>query len=187
MGGKRKVAVHMPGAHIVHGPAREEGVERNGQTEMVLSTMVGGVIGRRVMLHTLLGPADFACLCSGKGFSQPSPQHWAVGGAPFQVSFLSHCLLSEFQYLTIISEGCMSIAGGRKAKFRMELSLERISVSLMSAAMQRVGAGEPLVLNFDSGTASLAEAAFSFDIDQKGDTHGCMASGCGFLAISPRM
>jgi len=183
MGGKGNVAAPLPRAHTLHGSVSEAGFERLRPTEIVLSTMVGGVIGRRVVLHALLGPADFMVPCSGKGFSQAAQKHWEIGLAPFQVSFLSHSLCSEFQYLTIVSEGSMRIADGREVDFRMELSLERIGVSLTSAAMQRAAGRGPLTLNFDSSPASLTEAAFSFDIDQEGDIHGGPYSGCGFLAI----
>lgn len=197
MGGKRNVSLPLSWAIATKGSAgtalqeAERPAETSGQLslterrqkEMLLSTMVGGVIGRRVLLHPLLDPADFAQPCSGQAFNIPPPPLCGVADVPFRVSFLSHCLFTAFECLTIRSEGCMNIACGHKADFQMELSLERISVSLTSAAMQWTRGCEPLTLNFNSSPLILTEAAFSFDIHPEGTAHEGTCSGCGFLVI----
>jgi hypothetical protein len=197
MGGKRNVSLPLSWPMATKGYAgttlreNEKPAEASGQLslterrqkEMLLSTMVEGVIGRRILLHPLLDPADFAQTCSRKEFNTPTPPLCGVADVPFRVSFLSHCLFTAFECLTIRSEGCMNIACGYKADFQMELSLERISVSLTSVAMQWTRGCEPLTLNFNSSPLSLTEAAFSFDIHLEGTAHEGPCSGCGFLVI----
>jgi hypothetical protein len=182
MGGKGNVAVPILWEQFLHGSATEAGSTKHQQKETIIASMVGGVIGRRVMLHTLLGPGDFVQPCSQPGFG--FPQHRENNEVQFQISFLSHRFHSELQYITIVSEGSMCIVGGRRVDLWMELSLERICVSLTCAPMQRAAGGGPLTLNFNSSPLYLTEAAFSFDIDQEGANHGVPCSGCGFLAIT---
>jgi hypothetical protein len=155
------------------------------QTERVIAALAGEVIGRNVILHSLLGSTDFVALYSGKGSSQSLPKHLELGGAPFQVSFLSHKLHYECQYLTIVSKGYLRLTDGRETDVWMELSLERIGVSPAGAAIKWVKGESPLVLNFGSSPESLTEAAFSFDIDRDRDRYG-WSSGCGFLTMISR-
>jgi len=153
------------------------------QAETVITTLVGQVIGREIILHALLESADFAGMYPGKVRSASQPKQWNLGGVPFQASFLSHTLHYECQYLTIVSKGGFKTFDGRKTDLWMELSLERIGVSPGSAAIQWEKGCMPLVLNFDAGPETFIETAFSFDTDQESDTYGCSYSGCGFLTI----
>ena len=193
MGGIKKCSSQRPWINAVNGPgdrvllrAGGKGCSETGlQTEMVIAALAGQVIGREVVLHSLLGSMDFVALYSGKGSSQSLLRYLELGGAPFRVSFLSHKLHYECQYLTIVSKGYLRVADGRETNVWMELSLERIGVSPAGTAIQWVKGESPLILSFDSSPERLTEAAFSFDIDRDRDRSG-WSSGCGFLTITNR-
>ena len=154
------------------------GPERR-KREKIIAAMVQGVVGQRIVLHTLLGSEDFAGLHSGDDGSRPVPKQWKLGGAPFQVSLLSRSLYYECRHLTIVSKGALRIPDGRETRLWMELSLERGCVLPGSRGAED---GMPLILNFAASPNSFAETAFSFDIDQDNDSYGC-SSGCGFVTI----
>ena len=195
MGGVKKISLQRPWENAVNGPvgdillsAGQKPAESGHagiyqRTEMVITTLVGQIIGRKIFLHTLLGSADFSDQYTEKGKSASQPKRWNLRGEPFQIAFFSHALHYDCQYLTIVSKGRLKAFDGRKTDLWMELSLERIGVSPASTAMQWEQNGMPLVVNFDAGPENLSETAFSFDTDQENDVFGCSYSGCGFLAI----
>jgi hypothetical protein len=166
----------VPGQGKPAGTRGAGGSERR-EREKIITAMVQGVIGKRIVLHTLLGCEDFAGLYSGDDRSRPVPKQWELGGVPFQASLLSHSLHYECRHLTIVSKGSLRIPDGRETSVWMELSLERGCVPPGSRGMED---GMPLILNFAASPGSFAETAFSFDIDQ--DNYG-LTSGCGFVTI----
>lgn len=197
MEGRKICPISLPGGCTVHvredrrrrqgkGPGFMEGVmetrlRRDGLMDRVITKIVEAVIGRRIMLHDLLGLADFALLYSGKANNRPLWRYRHVHGAPFRVSLLSHRLDFDNQYLTIVSEGYIQIIPGVKIAVLMELSVERIGVSPQGAAMCWAEKREPLILTFDLGPEAFGETAFSFDIGEGGTRSGL--AGCGFLAF----
>ncbi len=169
----------IPGQVGPAGTGRAGGPERR-EREKIITAMVQGVIGRRILLHTLLGCEDFAGLHSGDDGSRQDPKQWDLGGTPFQVALLSHSLHYECRHLTIVSKGSLRLPGGRETRVWMELSLERGCVLPGNAVTQGVEGGAPLILNFAASPNRFAETAFSFGMDQ--DNYG-WSSGCGFVTI----
>jgi hypothetical protein len=152
----------------------------------VIACMVGGVIGHHVLLHSLLGPSDFMLLNRERNTGLPVRQQWSLNGAPFQVRFNSHLSHYEYQNIIIQSTGTLRAVDGRKIDLLMELTMERLSVSLKGAAMQWVmrKTEKPLILDFDSGPENFSETAFSFDIGGTDSKTIGVHAGCGFLAIA---
>ena len=173
----------------VHGQFKPAGTEGAGglgrwKWEKIITAMVQGVIGYRIVLHTLLGPEDLSRLHSGEDRSRALPKQWELGGVPFQVSLLSHSLHYECRCLTIVSKGSLRIPDGRETRVWMELSL---GSGCVPPGSRGVEGGMPLILNFAASPGSFTETAFSFDIDQNNDSCGC-SSGCGFVTIiSPKV
>ncbi len=149
--------------------------------ETIIAGLVAGVIGWPVVLHDLLGSADFAPLYSGRGECCPMLRCRYIHGVPFQVAFHSHGLDYANRLLTIVSKGDLKIIHRRKVPILMELSLERIAVSPLGAAMQWAGGDEPLVLDFNRGPEVFSETAFSFNIGKEGRAG---LAGCGFVAFA---
>ena len=172
----------IPGQVKPAGTGGAGGSERRREREKIITSMVQGVIGQRIMLHSLLGCEDFAGLHSGDDRSRPVPKQWEPGGVPFRVSLLSKSMHYECRHLTIVSQGSLLVPEGRETSMWMELSLER---GCVLPGSRGGGGGMPLILNFVSSPGSFAETAFSFDIDQ--DNYG-RSSGCGFVTIiSPNL
>ena len=149
--------------------------------ETVIAAMAGGIIGRRVSLHALLGclpdpfPEREAC--------RSQPGRWELGGGPFQVCFAAHSLHLESPNLIVVSKGDMQTKDGRRAQVLMELSLAPQVVTSVAMVLRR-GEGEgPLSLYFAAGPQSLTETAFSFEAELEGNIGRCPCAGCGYLSI----
>jgi len=196
MGGRKKRTAGPPGTCAVWMPCGGRSVERgraavetihkspkagSGFLDAVIARMVGVVIGRRVVLHDLLSPDDFAFIYAGKEGNRPLWRYRHVGGVPFHVALLSHDLQHTEVHPTIVSNGYLELARGREIPVLMEVCVDRNGISELGAVMQVDKRKEPLVLNFDLGPVSFQETAFSFDICGEG-LYGL--SGCGFIAFS---
>ncbi len=199
MGGRKRVFGDPPGQGIVkvspcgyrvgkdsHGVKETTGAlsERSRYMGGVVTKMVEKVIGRHIVLHDLLGPDDFASLYSGKGTGRPLWRYRHDRGVPFRATLLRFDLDFKKKHMTVLSTGYLELVPGRKIPLLMELTVERIGVSLQSVVMRGGEKTTPLTFHFDSGPDVFSEIAFSFDIGEGNRPYGI--SGCGFLAFPDR-
>lgn len=93
----------------------------------------------------------------------------------------------EKQTMSFSAEGMVKTADGREIKFDLDLNLSRefasrLDISIRAGDAVRV---DPLVINFDSASATLTSEKYSFDIDADGteDQISFATGGSGFLAF----
>jgi hypothetical protein len=193
MGGTMKYSLPVSGVRAVHRPAtraqaqgyeEQRYFETSRQTEKVIAAMVGEVIGRQGVLHALLEPADFPVrfVAKNEGRCRWS-RRCEAGPGPLQVSFSSHRMYYECQYVTIVSEGSLRSADGKQTGVVMEVSLERIGIPLTRRTRQWTKGNNPLIVNFTTGPVIFTEAAFSFDIEREGTHRNHRLLGCGYMAV----
>lgn len=93
----------------------------------------------------------------------------------------------EKQTMSFSAEGTVKTADGKEIDFGLDLSMSREFASSLDVSIRAGDAVkvDPLVINFDSPTATLTNSKFSFDIDNDGDKDqvSFATGGSGFLAF----
>jgi hypothetical protein len=155
--------------------------QTSGAMSAVITQVVAEIIGRRVILHELLGAADFASIYAGKEGSRPLWRYRYDSETPFGITLLSHKVLYSKRQLTIFSDGYLKPAHGKGLPLMMEVCVDKAGVSQSGAANQKEEK-RSLTLRFDYGPATFFETAFSFDIIKNVGSYG--VTGCGFVGFS---
>jgi hypothetical protein len=123
------------------------------------------------------------------------PENWrqqpAGGGSPASTLRIRHERYErheEREQTCVSACGLVKTVDGREIRFNLDLSMDRqflaercVGVEFTAPAVLR----DPLVINFDGGTAGLADTGFRFDLDGDGKTEqiAFAAPGSGFLAL----
>lgn len=92
---------------------------------------------------------------------------------------------SEKEAMSFQTEGIINTSDGRTIKVDLQLNLSRSFVTQSNLSIKGGDAlVDPLVINFDSASASLTQTKFSFDLDLDGknDQISFTGQGSGFLA-----
>ncbi len=110
-----------------------------------------------------------------------------IGGQQVSLSFSSHKVHWEYEYLKFNSSGSISTGDGRNISFSLDLSVHRTTM-VKQSIIGRAASGlyiDPLVLNFGSGIQSLSDQFFTFDLDGDGtpDKIPGLRENSGFLAL----
>lgn len=104
------------------------------------------------------------------------------------LSFSTEDYYTEQENTMFSSVGTVRTADGREINFNVDLTMSRsftqkYQQELNLAALQRTC--DPLVINFDTDTASLSDQKFKFDVDADGeeDDISMLGAGSGYLAL----
>lgn len=104
------------------------------------------------------------------------------------LSFSAEEYYTEQENTLFSSVGTVRTADGREINFNVDLSMSRsftqaYQQELNLAALQQTC--DPLVINFDTDTASLSDQKFKFDVDADGqeDNISMLGAGSGYLAL----
>lgn len=104
------------------------------------------------------------------------------------LSFSAEDYYTEQENTLFSSVGTVRTADGREINFNVDLTMSRsftqkYQQELNLAALQRTC--DPLVINFDTDTASLSDQKFKFDVDADGeeDDISMLGAGSGYLAL----
>jgi hypothetical protein len=94
----------------------------------------------------------------------------------------------EKQTMSFSAKGSVKTSDGRKINFDLDLNLSREFASTRSLSIRAGDAAikvDPLVVNFESASASLTDKKYQFDIDADGtkDQISFTGEGSGFLAF----
>ncbi len=154
--------------------------QAGGAMYAVITQVVAEIIGRRVILHELLGAADFASIYAGKEGGRPLWRYRYDSERPFGITLLSHELRYGKRQLTIFSDGYLELAQGRGLPLLMEVCVDKDGVSQSGAAVRKEEK-KTLAFSFDFGPATFFETAFSFDIIKEVGPYGL--TGCGFVGF----
>ena len=105
-------------------------------------------------------------------------------------ALLRSCTLPVLMLSTrsLTSVGTVRTADGREISFNVDLAMSRSFTQVYKhemnlAALQKTC--DPLVINFDAGSASLSDQKFLFDVDADGekDSISMLGAGSGYLAL----
>ncbi len=107
--------------------------------------------------------------------------------APVREVTLTHKEIhTEAEQTQFSAQGHVTTADGRQIAFDFQFNLQRSHTQASSATLQ-VGpkVKDPLVLNFDGGSAQLSDGKVSFDLNGDGQAESVsfVTGGSGFLAI----
>lgn len=104
------------------------------------------------------------------------------------LSFNAEEYYTEQENTLFSSVGTVRTADGREIQFNVDLAMSRdfsqtYQQELNLAALQQTC--DPLVINFDTDTASLSDQKFKFDVDADGqeDEISMLGAGSGYLAL----
>lgn len=104
------------------------------------------------------------------------------------LSFNAEEYYTEQENTLFSSVGTVRTADGREINFNVDLTMSRsftqaYQQELNLAALQQTC--DPLVINFDTDTASLSDQKFKFDVDADGqeDNISMLGAGSGYLAL----
>ena len=160
------------------------GRPHTGGMDAMLAEMIEALLGRRVVLHDLLGSADFVRLRTKGDSSGPRWRYRYIQRSPFRIALSQHCIVSAPEYLSITTAGHLELCAGRRISLLMELAIDRSDVPSTDTVRKETGQSGPILLERDYGPVTFSEAAFSFDINPFFGCEGVLGlSGCGFLAF----
>lgn len=93
--------------------------------------------------------------------------------------------MMEQETTSFSATGIVKTADGREINFGVNLEMSRgFAGSFLESSAEEVVLTDPLVINLESGTASVADRKFFFDLDADGDKEeiSSLGQGSGFLA-----
>lgn len=94
--------------------------------------------------------------------------------------------MMEQESTSFSATGIVKTADGREINFGIDLEMSRgFAGSFLESSTEEVILTDPLVINLESGTASVADQKFFFDLDADGDKEeiSSLGQGSGFLAF----
>lgn len=93
--------------------------------------------------------------------------------------------MMEQETTSFSATGIVKTADGREVNFGVDLEMSRgFAGSFLESSAEEVVLTDPLVINLESGTASISDQKFFFDLDADGDKEeiSSLGQGSGFLA-----
>jgi len=160
----------------------------HNDAKYVLSKTIGSIIGsgEKASETVSIIPSENG-ISRGNSMPRPMRKYYRIGGQQFSMSFSSHKVHYEHEYLNVNSSGTVSVADGRTINFSLELSIQRSRV-VSQSVLGRAAAGyfiDPMVLNFNNSVDMLSEQSFLFDLDGDGEQEKIpsLLPGSGFLAL----
>lgn len=94
--------------------------------------------------------------------------------------------MMEQETTSFSATGIVKTADGREINFGVDLEMSRgFAGSFLESSTEEVILTDPLVINLENGTASVADQKFFFDLDADGDKEeiSSLGQGSGFLAF----
>lgn len=94
--------------------------------------------------------------------------------------------MMEQETTSFSATGIVKTADGREINFGVDLEISRgFAGSFLETSAEEVVLTDPLVINLENGTASVADQKFFFDLDADGDKEeiSSLGRGSGFLAV----
>ena len=94
--------------------------------------------------------------------------------------------MMEQETTSFSATGIVKTAGGREINFGVDLEMSRgFAGSFLESSTEEVILTDPLVINLESGTASVTDQKFFFDLDADGNKEeiSSLGQGSGFLAF----
>ncbi len=155
----------------------------------ILSAFVEALTGRKLELETLVldEPSDETAVPEGKPSPAGSGREAASPESGFGVHYRREEWRAESERFDFQAQSRVRTADGREIELDLSLSMSREVVEYSEVDI-RAGAArlkDPLVINFDGGSAELESRRMHFDIDADGeqDRVARLAAGSGFLAL----
>ncbi len=136
--------------------------------------------GKKVKLN--IGKADI------KSAQAAPPQGVNGGPAGLSMEYNMSETYKESQKMSFSTKGIVQTADGKEIEISLNLKLSRNfmeSHNINIKAGQAAQTVDPLVINFEGGSANLTETKFDFDLDSDGkaDKISFTGSNSGFLAL----
>ena len=123
-----------------------------------------------------------------QGLAGAQPRSSASGASGGGFEYSQSVTHYEAQSTTFQAQAAVTTADGRQINIDLQLNLSREFISQSNLTIQggdQPVQVDPLVINFGTGSASLSEQKYAFDIDANGslDQISFVGPGSGFLAL----
>ena len=173
-----------------HATERPAGTARNPRDGLdsrllLILTMVEHLTGRKVRIF------DLSEAQAEPAAAAPAPPSSSAAQAPERsgvaIAYDTSVTITEDERTQFSAQGQVLTADGRSIDFGVELDMARHHVEHTETHL-RLGdapATDPLVVNFNGGSAGLTEQRFGFDLNSDGSDEqlAMLATGSGYLAL----